>query len=102
MNLLGWPLYRLLFAAFGYPPLLNICTHLYDFADVDSYARLPMKEKIGYSRMRRMGDKTRGFAALLRHLASRGYRFAYLGDVAAEITRADGAPRWSPRTTLTR
>ena len=96
LNLLGWPLYRMLFSSFGHPPLLNICAHLYDFADVDSYTRLPLKEKIGYSRTRRMRDKTRGFAALLRHLSSRGYRFAYLDDVAAEITRAGGAPRWSP------
>jgi peptidoglycan/xylan/chitin deacetylase (PgdA/CDA1 family) len=98
VNLLGWPLYRMLFASFGYPPLLNICTHLYDFADVDSYARLPLKEKIGYSRTRRIRDKTRGFAALLRHLASRGYRFEYLVDVAEELIGGGGAPRWSPRS----
>lgn len=98
LNLLGWPLYRMLFAAFGCPPLLNICTHLYDFADTDSYARLPLKEKIGYARTRRIRDKARGTAALLRHLASRGYRFAYLDDAAAEISRAGSAPPWSPRT----
>jgi len=98
INLLGWPLYRSLFFVFGYPPLLNICTHLYDFADVSAYASLPLKEKVGYSRTRRMRDKTRVFEALLRHLISRGYRFAYLGDVADGLIGGGGVPRWSPRS----
>jgi len=94
VNLLGWPLYRGLFPIFGYPPLLNICAHLYDFANVASYSSLPLKEKFGYSRTRRLRDKTRGFEAMLRHLISRGYRFAYLDDVADGLIGGGGVPRW--------
>jgi peptidoglycan/xylan/chitin deacetylase (PgdA/CDA1 family) len=91
LNLLGWPFYRGLLAAFGHPPLLNVCAHLYDFTDVSAYDSLPLKEKIGYARTRRLKNKARGFEALLRHLVSRGYRFAYLSDVANDLIRAGAA-----------
>ena len=94
LNLLGWPFYRGLLTVFGYPPLLNICTHLYDFTDVSAYNSLPAKEKIGYARTRRLKSKTSEFEALLRHLISRGYRFAYLSDVADDLIRAGSAQPW--------
>lgn len=94
LNLLGWQFYRGLLAVFGHPPLLNICTHLYDFADVGAYGSLPLKEKIGYSRTRRLKNKTGEFEALLRHLVSRGYRFSYLSDVADNLIRTGSAQPW--------
>lgn len=90
LNLLGWGAYRTLMAAFGCPAVLNVCMHLYDFADVPAYASLPLKERLGYARTRRMADKRRDVEGLLRHLRARGYRYAYLTDVAEALSASGG------------
>ena len=97
VNLFGSRLSILLMRLFGCPRLLNICMHLYDFCDVSAYRMLPLKERIGYFRQRIARDKTKSFEALVRFLKSRGYRFAYLRDIASEIVKNGSAARWSPR-----
>lgn len=92
VNMLGSSLYRALMAIIGCPGLLNICMHLYDFAAVDAYLKLPLKEQFGYLRTRRMKDKCNDVENIIRYLIAHGYTFAYLSDVAQNIYRAKTMP----------
>ena len=94
INLLTFSIYRCLMAVFGCPEFLNICMHLYDFVDVPSYAALPLKERIGYLRMRRMRNKCSDLEKLISLLVKRGYRFAYLSETAAEIAKSGRIAVW--------
>lgn len=94
VNLLGSPLYILLLNGFGCPPLLNICMHLYDFCAVPAYHTLPIKEKIGYSRTHRRGNKFSDIEILVRYLISKGYRFSHLREIASAIRQTGMATPW--------
>ncbi|MCX6353711.1 MAG: polysaccharide deacetylase family protein [Candidatus Aureabacteria bacterium] len=94
VNLFSSTLYMLLMRVLGCPRLLNICMHLYDFCAVPAYHMLPLKEKIGYSRTHRRGNKFSDFEILVRYLISNGYQFAYLGETAHSIMHSGQATSW--------
>jgi peptidoglycan/xylan/chitin deacetylase (PgdA/CDA1 family) len=94
LKLLGMGPYRMLYRFGGFPDVLVIDTHLYDFFATAPVLALSRTDPRRYALLRNQGSAIKLLERLVAFLRGKGYRFVKVGDVHDRLReRLDDMPR---------